>query len=183
MLAVIVMWFVFDRIWPIRTTTEMRRVVASVLKDASRVVALTDRQPPQDSYARESDILRDRLARGLSTARTLNEAAQYEFGPDRESHIRTAGTLMQMSMTAVALAWNHVASRDEPDENDSKSIPAPVSLRQAVEKGLASIADAIERKRSMQAEPLVADESSSEYVKLTISRFNELLLLSDAFDS
>jgi len=32
MLAVIVMWFVFDQVWPVRTTTEMRRVVASVLK-------------------------------------------------------------------------------------------------------------------------------------------------------
>ena len=109
MLAVIVMWFVFDQIWPVRSTTEMRRVVASVLRDAARVVALIDSRLPRDDYARQSEILRDRLARGLSTVRTLNEAAKYEFGLDREAHIRTAGKLMQMSMTAVALVWNHAA--------------------------------------------------------------------------
>ena len=32
MLAVIVMWFVFDQIWPVRTTTEMHSVVAWVLR-------------------------------------------------------------------------------------------------------------------------------------------------------
>ena len=47
MLAVIVMWFVFDQVWPVRTVAEMRRVVASVLKDASRVVALIDSRLPR----------------------------------------------------------------------------------------------------------------------------------------
>lgn len=182
-LAVIVMWFVFDQIWPVRTTSEMRRVVASVLKDASRVVALMDNQLPLEAYARESEILRDRLAKGLSTVRALNEAAQYEFGPGREGHIRTAGKLMQMSMTAVALVWNHVAILDESDESDAKSNPRLASVRQAVREGLFSIADAIEKEHSMETERLVADGSSSEYAKLTILRFNELQLLSAALDS
>ena len=183
MLAVIVMWFVFDQIWPVRTTTEMRRVVASVLKDASRVVALTDSQLPGEGNARESEILRDRLARGLSTVRTLNEAAQYEFGVDRDSHIRTAGKLMQMSITAVALIWNHTALLNEPDESNSKSDPALISLRQRVQEGLTSIAEAIEKERSMETKHQVANEYSSEYARLTISRFNELQLLAAAFDS
>ena len=183
MLAVIVMWFVFDQIWPVRTTTEMRHVVASVLKDASRFVALTDNQLPSEGYARESEILRDRLARGLSTVRTLNEGAQYEFGLDREGHIRTAGKLMRMSMTAVALVWNQTAILNEPDESDSKNDPALVSLRQRVQEGLSSIADAVENKRSTTSELLVAGESRSEYMRLTIARFNELQSLSAAFDS
>ena len=180
MLAVIVMWFVFDQIWPVRTTTEMRRTVASVLEDASRVVALMDNRLPREAYARDSEILRDRLAKGLLTVRTLNEAAQYEFGPDREGHIRTAGKLMEVSMTAVALVWNHVAILNEPDESDSKSNPGLASVRQAVREGLSSIADAIEKEHSMETERLVADESSSEYERLTILRFNELQLLSAA---
>jgi multidrug resistance protein MdtO len=183
MLAVIVMWFVFDQIWPVRTTSEMRRAVASILKDASRVVALLDNPLPREVYTRESEILRDRLAKALSTVRTLNEAAQYEFGPGREAHIRTAGKLMQMSMTAVALVWNHVAILNEPDDGDSRSHPELASVRQAVREGLFSIADAIEREHSTEMERLVADESSSEYVRLTIARFNELQLLSAAFDS
>jgi multidrug resistance protein MdtO len=183
LLAVIVMWFVFDQIWPVRTTSEMRRVVASVLKDASRVVALMDNQLSRDAYRRESEILRDRLAKGLSTVRMLNEAAQYEFGPDRERHIRAAGKLMQMSMTVVALVWNHVAILNELDESDSNSQPELASVRQAVREGLLSIAEAIEKKQSIEKERLVADGSSSEYLRLTILRFNELQSLSAAFDS
>jgi multidrug resistance protein MdtO len=181
--AVIVMWFVFDQIWPVRTTTEMRRVVASVLRDAARVVALIDSRLTRADYARQSDILRDRLAKGLSTVRTLNEAAKYEFGLEREGHIRTAAKLMQMSMTAVALVWNHTAGLDELDENDSRGAPALVSLRQAVEKGLSSMADAVEKKHSTTSEVLVAGESRSEHMRLTIARFNELRSLSAAFDS
>ncbi len=183
MLAVIVMWFVFDQIWPVRTTSEMRRAVASILKDASRVVALMDNRLPREVYTRESEILRDRLAKALSTVRTLNEAAQYEFGPGREAHIRTAGKLMQMSMTAVALVWNHVAILNDLSQSDSRSHPALASLRRVVQEGLSSIADAIEKKRPAETERLAADESSSEYVRLTISRFNELQLLSGAVDS
>jgi multidrug resistance protein MdtO len=183
MLAVIIMWFVFDQIWPVRTTAEMRRVVASVLKDASRVVCLIDSRLSGRAYARESGVLRDRLATRLSTIRTLNDAAQYEFGLDRMSHIRTADKLMQMSMMAVALAWNHVALLHDPDEDNSRSLPELVSFRQAIENGLSSIADAIEKNHSTNAEPLVANESGSEYLRLTIARYNEIHSLSLSFDS
>ncbi|HTA68442.1 MAG TPA: FUSC family protein [Bryobacteraceae bacterium] len=183
MLALIVMWFVFDQIWPVRSVAEMRRVVASVLRDASRVVALIDRRLSGAGYARESGVLRDRLAKDLSMVRTLNEAARYEFGLDGERQIRVADKLMQMSMTTVALAWNHAVYLGEPDEGDSRSRPAPVSLRRAVEQGLSSIADTIEEKHSTDAERLVADESESEYVRLTIARYNELQSLSLSFDS
>ncbi len=182
MLALIVMWFVFDQIWPVRTITEMRRSVASVLKDASRVVALIDTRLPRSGYASESEILRDRLAKGLSMVRALNDAAQYEFGIDRDRQIRTADKLMRMSTTAVALVWNHATFLDEPDEDDAQSRPALVSLRQAIEQGLSSIAEAVEKKHPAEAERLVADESGSEYVRLTIARFNELRSLSLSFD-
>jgi multidrug resistance protein MdtO len=186
MLAVIVMWFVFDQIWPVRTTTEIRRVVASVLRDAARVVGLIDSRLPRDDYARQSEILRDRLAKGLTTVRTLHEAAKYEFGLDRENHIRTAGKLMQMSMTAVALVWNHAAGLGELDENDSREAPALVSLRQAAERGLSSMADAVEKKHSTSSDLESRSEyieSLSEYMRLTIARFNELRSLSAGFDT
>jgi hypothetical protein len=77
--------------------------------------------------------------------------------------------------------WNHAAIPNESDESDSKSDPALVSLRQTVQEGLFSIAEAIEREHSIETKHLVANESNSEYARLTISRFNELVLLS-AFD-
>jgi hypothetical protein len=90
---------------------------------------------------------------------------------------------MQMSMTVVALVWNHTAMLNEPDESDPKNDPALVSVRQRVQEGLSSIADAVENKRSTNSELLVAGEPRSEYIRLTIARFNELQSLSAAFDS
>ena len=182
-LAVVVMWFVFDQIWPVRSTTEMRRVVASVLKDAARVVALIDSRLPLDDYTRQSEVMRDRLAKGLSTVRTLNDAAKYEFGFDRRDHIQTAGQLMQMSMTAVALVWNHAAGLYELERDRASGHSAMGGFRQTLAERLSSIADAVENRHPASAEPLVAGESDSEYVRLTIARFNELQSMSAAVDS
>jgi len=90
---------------------------------------------------------------------------------------------MQKSMTAVALVWNHAALLYEPDEDDSHSRLALASFRQSIENGLSAIADAVEKNHSTTLEPLVAYESGSEYVRLTIARFNELHSLSLSFDS
>jgi multidrug resistance protein MdtO len=183
MLAVIVMWFVFDQIWPVRTVTEMRRVVGSILKDASRVVGLIDSPLRRDSYAREREILRERLARDLSTVRTMHDAAQYEFGSDRAAHIRAADNLMRMSMTAVALVWNHVPFIDNPENDESEGRPARVRLRQSVEQGLLAIADVVQQQRSADTAGAVAAEDCSEYAGLTVARFNELRALAVSFDS
>jgi multidrug resistance protein MdtO len=183
MLAVIVMWIVFDQIWPVRSTTEMRRVVASVLKDAARVVALIDSRLPLDDYTRQSEILRDRLAKGLSTVRTLNDAVKYEFGFDRRGHIQTAGKLMQMSMSAVALVWNHAAGLYELEGDRGPGRLVLAGFRQTLAERLSSIGDAVEKRHPASVEPLVGGDSDSEYMRLTIARFNELQSLSAAVDS
>ena len=73
---------------------------------------------------------------------------QYEFGPDRAAQIRAADKLMQVSMTAVALVWNHVSFSNERGDQDSQSHPALAGLRQAVEDGLSSISDAVQKRHS-----------------------------------
>jgi hypothetical protein len=90
---------------------------------------------------------------------------------------------MQMSMTAVALVWNHAAGLCELEEDRLRGHPALVRLRQTLVEGLSSTADAIEKKHPASAEPVVGGESDSEYVRLTIARFNELQSMSAAVDS
>ena len=41
----------------------------------------------------------------LSALRTMREAVEYEFGDDREQHIRSSEVILQ----AAALIWNQVA--------------------------------------------------------------------------
>lgn len=185
MLAVLVMWFVFDQIWPVRTVTAMRRIAASILKDASRVIALIDSRLLHADFIKETDELRNRLRQELASVRTLTEATQYEFGVGREKQMRAAGTLMQISMTAVALVWNHAELLHRRDEGPSLSPPALVRFRQALAERLSAIADALNQKESLDQKNLAktldlestAAKSESEYARNTIARFRELQVL------
>jgi multidrug resistance protein MdtO len=154
------------------------------LKDVSRVVALIDTRLSPADHTKELDSLRARLASQLSTVRALNDAAEYEFGADRENHIRAGDKLTQISMAAVALAWNHVTLAHDRDEGESLAPPALVRLREAVAQSLSSMADALEQKQSIESTNLAgfdlgptAARSDSEYAWNTISRYNELQTL------
>ena len=186
LLAMLVMWFVFDQIWPVRTITALRRVVAAVLKDAARVVALTDTKLPAADYKRESDTLRDRLGKQLSAARMLNEATEYEFGVGREKHMRAGDILMQISMTTLALIWNQAALLHRNDEANFLRGAAFVRLRQAVAQRLSSLGDALAEKGRFNASDLAGLETAdngSEYSRNTIARYNELRRLARSLQS
>jgi multidrug resistance protein MdtO len=190
LLAVFVMWFVFDQVWPVRTITAMRRVVVSVLKDASRVVALIDSRLPLQDYRRESDILRDRIGKQLSTVRMLNEATQYEFGVGYAQHMRTGDTFMRMSMTTVALIWNQASLLHEEPQSDFLTKPALTGLRHAIADRLSALADALEQHGYLRIRDATgpfdvapsASELDSEYSRNTIARYNELHALALSLD-
>ncbi|QNI33442.1 FUSC family protein [Alloacidobacterium dinghuense] len=182
LLGVVVMWFVLDQIWPVRTVTVMRRVVVSVLKDASRVVALMDDKLSLPDYMRESDVLRDRLGKQLSTVRMLNEATQYELGVEHEKHMRMGDTFMRMSMTTVALIWNQASLLHKEAQSEFLTQPALIRLRQTIAERLSAMADALEEHDCLPtgdaAGPLdvalSAGDVDSEYSRNTIARYNEL---------
>jgi multidrug resistance protein MdtO len=190
LLAVFVMWFVLDQVWPVRTITAMRRVVVSVLKDASRVVALMDGKLPLQDYRRESDILRDRIGKQLSTIRMLNEATQYEFGVGYAKHMRTGDTFMRMSMTTVALIWNQAALLHQEAQSEFLTQPALTRLRQAIGEGISAMADALDQHGYLTARDAAgpldvassAGEFDSEYSRNTIARYNELHALALSLD-
>lgn len=160
----------------------MRRVVVSVLGDASRVIALLDSALPSADHLRESDTLGDRLGKQLATIRIPKDATEYEFGVDHKKHMRTGDTLMRMSMTIVALIWNQAALLHSEGERESLRLSALISLRQAIAQRLSAMADALEQHGCLTerdaAGPLdvasSAGEFDSEYSRNTIARYNEL---------
>ncbi len=178
-LAIVVMWFVFDQMWPVRTTTEMRTVVASVLTDASQVISIVDSGLSHADNLRESDRLRDRLGKQLSTVRTLNDAVEYEFGVDRDRHLRAGRILMEISMTAIALVWSHATLIHREEPGGSVSRPAFVKLRQSVAQGLLLMAEALrEIPYALNAVTIPDLEDAAgatpEYARNTVARFHEL---------
>jgi multidrug resistance protein MdtO len=118
LVALVVMWFVFDQIWPVRTVTAMRRLLASVLRSAASLLQLIDATKEHDEFLRNTESLRDRVGKNIATLRTWSEAVEYEFGVDREQHLRASDLILRTSVTAAALIWNQVALLHDADDMD-----------------------------------------------------------------
>jgi multidrug resistance protein MdtO len=183
--AVVVMWFVFDQIWPVRTVTAMRRVLASVLKSAARLFELLGSTEPYDQLQRELEGTRDRVGKNISALRTMSEAVEYEFGVDHEQHVRSSELILQSSVAAAALIWNQVAFLHGERDVDFKTEPALVEMRRRLADHLSRLAEAVERKIPLPAEHLDGFVSQhllesghfGEYAKNTIARYEDLQAL------
>jgi multidrug resistance protein MdtO len=183
--ALVVMWFVFDQIWPVRTVTAMRRVLAIVLKSGASLFLLIDNTKQHDQLLRETDSLRDQLAKNVSSLRTMSEVVEYEFGVDREQHIRSSELILKISITAAALIWNQVAVLHDAQGIDFRAEPGLVEMRRRLADRLNILAGAVVRKKSLPEEHLgsfvslhlLGSEHYGEYTRNTIARYEDLQAL------
>jgi multidrug resistance protein MdtO len=186
--ALVVMWFVFDQIWPVRTVTAMRRVLASVLRSGAGLFLLIDAAEQRDQLLRETESLRDRVGKNISALRTMSEAVEYEFGVDRGQHIRSSEVILQISITAAALIWNQVAVLHDKQDIDFFAEPGLVEMRRRLADHLNIMAEAIARKTgfpsqssaSLASPSLLNNEHNGEYTRNTIARYEDLQNLASA---
>jgi multidrug resistance protein MdtO len=186
--ALVVMWFVLDQIWPVRTVTAMRRVLASVLSSGASLFLLIDNVKQRDQLLRETESLRDRLAKNVSALRTMSEVVEYEFGVDREQHVRSSELILQISITAAALIWNQVAVLHDEQGIDFFAEPDLVEMRRKLADHLNVMAEAIARKTGFPPEAsarlaspsLLNNEHNGEYTRNTIARYDDLQNLASA---
>ena len=131
---------------------------------------------------RETDSLRDRLGKNISALRTMSEVVEYEFGVDREQHLRSSELMLQISITAAALIWNQVAVLHDEQGIDFFAEPGLVKMRGQLADHLNIMAEAIARKTGFPSEdaaslagpPLLNSEHNGEYTRNTIARFEDL---------
>jgi multidrug resistance protein MdtO len=186
--ALVVMWFVFDQIWPVRTVTAMRRVLASVLKSGASLFLLIDAAEQRDQLLRETESVRDRVGKNISALRTMSEAVEYEFGVDRGQHIRSSELILQISITAAALIWNQVAVLRDGQDIDFFAEPGLVEMRRKLADNMNLMAEAIARKTGFPSESsaslaspsLLNSEHNGEYTRNTIARYEDLQNLASA---
>jgi multidrug resistance protein MdtO len=186
--AVVVMWFVLDQIWPVRTVTAMRRVLGTVLRSGASLFLLLDDIKQHDLVLRETDGLRDRLGKNISALRTMSEGVEYEFGVDREQHLRSSELILQISITAAALIWNQIAVLHDEQEIGFWAEPGLVEMRRKLAGHLTVMADAIARKTGFPSEDsaslaspsLLNSEHNGEYTRNTIARYEDLQNLASA---
>ena len=112
----------------------------------------------------------------------VSEVVEYEFGDNREQHIRSSELILQISITAAALIWNQVAVLHDEQGIDFLVEPGLVEMRRRLADRLTLLAEAVVRKTSWSEEDLrpfvswhlLGSEHYGEYVRNTIARYEDL---------
>jgi multidrug resistance protein MdtO len=182
LIALAVMLFVFDLLWPIRTTTLMRRTFLSLLRIGSDLLTSIDCTEPREDTLRHTDILRDQVGKVVAGVRSMNGSVPYEFGADRERQILTGDMIMRATLTCGALFWNQLAVLHNPEDSDYLTNPGLRDMRHKIAEHMTTLANAVECNIEVPIEPiatfidpaLFADPRHGEYARNTAARYEEL---------
>jgi multidrug resistance protein MdtO len=192
LVALVVMWFVLDQLWPVRTVTAMRRSLASILRNEADLFRTELATPPRDVLIRQTDTLRDHIGKTMAAIRTMNDAVEYEFGVDRQRHMETAHEILRAALTAVALVWNELAVLHREEDADFLTDPNLVDMRRKLVEKMDSLAASVLEGAStgrseIQNEashvlvsagsPALEHPRYGEYAQNTVARYRELQFL------
>jgi len=182
LIALFVMWFVFDQLWPVRTVTVMREALASASRDVSGLFQLCKDGRRYGALLRRADILREEFGKKIANLQTLNDTVKYEFGKDRELHMRQGDTVLRASLAAVALFWNELVVLNTPEDDDFFRDPELIAMRQTMAEHLEAMASTVVRSLpvsvvspTLSVSPeLVGSPRFGEYVRNALSRLGEV---------
>ncbi|WP_263357291.1 FUSC family protein [Acidicapsa ligni] len=182
LLALIVMWFVFDQMWPVRTVTAMCRSFASILQSEASLFRTELATPPHDEMIRQTDALRDHIGKTMAGIRSMNETVEYEFGVDRQQHINVAQQILRAALVAVALVWNELTILHSEQDADFLSQSGLRDLRKNIALQLDALAASVVGQSSAPAVSLPVSVDAEilqhprygEYMRQTLARYEEL---------
>jgi multidrug resistance protein MdtO len=182
LLALIVMWFVFDQLWPVHTVTAMRRALDTVLHNGGKLFRLPETVDKNQSVYKEADALRDRAGKLIADLRTMNDAVEYDFGVDRELHLRLSETILRASLTAIALFWNQMVYLHRHTDPDMLEDQQLIEMRHKMAAVMEMMGDAVRERTTFSApDPAtfidpsaVANPRYREYAQNALARFREL---------
>jgi len=177
LVALVVMWFVFDQIWPVRTITVMRRSFASVLQNEAKLFRLDERD---GALLPRADELRDEVGKTVAALRSMNDAVAYEFGTNRERNVRASEVMVRGALTAVAMFWNQLAVLHNENDDDFIHDPDLIELRDTLASTLEVMANAVVEEKAYVPAPIdnfarrPLSARYKEYVQNAVERFQEL---------
>jgi multidrug resistance protein MdtO len=182
LLALVVMWFVFDQIWPVRTVTAMRRALASVIRSEAEFLRLFETETDNRRLVQLVDAHRDQIGKAMAGIRTMGDAVEYELGVNLQQHLRSRAMIIQAGLTAVALFWNQLAVLHRQQDRDFITEPRLVAMRRELAEQLDAMADSVaERKAfspantaSLADSDLLTNSRYREYTENSLARYGEL---------
>jgi multidrug resistance protein MdtO len=181
-LALVVMAFVFDLIWPVRTVTAMRSALAEVLINEAKFLRLEETTGDYEELRNDADQLRDQIGKAVAGIRTMNDAVEYEFGVDREEHLRSSKMIIQTALASVAFFWNQFAVLHSPQARDFLTQPELSEMRHCMAASLEAMAASVVHKTTLVdielaetlAPFLFASPRYGEYARNSVDRYREL---------
>jgi multidrug resistance protein MdtO len=182
LLALVIMAFVFDLIWPVRNVTAMRSSLATILRGVAALLRQSMAARTTAEFLRPADSLRDLIGKTVASVRTMNDTIEYEFGVDRSQHQHAGDTILRASLTAVAFFWNGYAVLHREQDRDFLSEPGLRHMRSILADGMDTMAQSVTRKtdfatikpEAMIDHSLLTHPRYREYVQNAIARFNEI---------
>jgi multidrug resistance protein MdtO len=143
MVALAVIWIVFDWLWPVRTVMAMRQGLAAVLRGAARFLRIFETGAPLPAMLNQVDRVRDHVGKTIGGLRTMNDNVLYEFGTDREEQIRSGGTILDAALAAVPFFWNQMSVLHHEEDRDFITDPALMEMRRKAAVDIDAMADAV----------------------------------------
>jgi multidrug resistance protein MdtO len=182
LVALVVIWLVFDQLWPVRTVTAMRRALAGILRSEARFLRIFESPVPHQSKLQQIDAVRDQIAKTIAGLRTLNDTVVFEFGAHREAHSRISENILQTALTAVPFFWNQLAVLHNHQDSDFISEPGLVEMRRRAAAGLDAMANAVAQDSPFTAPPvdnladptILASVRYGEYARNTVAAHHAL---------
>jgi multidrug resistance protein MdtO len=182
LLALVVMWFVFDQIWPVRTVTAMRTAFASMLRSEARFLRLFETARDNRRILHTVDAIRDQVGKTMASIRTMSTAVEYEFGVDRAAHGRSAQTIIQAGLAAVSIFWNQLAVLHRDDDQDFIYDACLTEMRRKMAENLDAMAASVAERQAFQAastdglvDPgMLESPRYGEYARNSLARYEDL---------
>ena len=182
LLALVIMAFVFDQLWPVRNVTAMRSSLATILRGVGELLRESQAARTTAEYIGPADSFRDLVGKTVASIRTMNDTIQYEFGVDRIQHQHAGDTILRASLTAVAFFWNGYAVLHREEDSDFLAEPGLIKMRSILADGMDAMAQSVIRKTDLATiDPAALIDRSmlthpryGEYARNAIARFDEL---------
>lgn len=179
--GLIVMWIVFCEIWPIPTLTVMQRKLSSVVRNTAALLTLGNSGRTRDEDIRHADALRDQVGKTVAELGTLNDAAEFEFGSERQHEIDADHAILRAAFAAVAIFWNELAFFHSGDHENRD--PLLIEMRRALAAELDHLAETLVHDDASWSAPdcgfphpdLFQQPIYGDYVRNTRDRFHELV--------
>jgi multidrug resistance protein MdtO len=113
-LGVIVMWFIFDQIWPTRTSQALTQILRRI-RAAALLLQKIERHRDPDQFAQTLSRLRVTVSQDLAAVQLLESGAYFDFGPGHVRELAQSRRIVRKIETAASEFYTEALRQQNPE--------------------------------------------------------------------